>query len=169
VTEKRNPPGTPDPRLQDEVAVFARFPAELAANASYIRGELENLGCSSDRKSGIEHLCGELDGLAYDLRAEVHNLQDKLGLRPGEEPWDPDIVNPDPRATLGFFREWPGAVFQEMNDLVQALDKDGKSGGSSLPFILVTESGVNVLNAHKDVLDAIERIEALLQENASRS
>jgi hypothetical protein len=168
VTEKRNPPGTPDPRLLDELAVFARFPVELGSNASYMRGELENLGCSPDRKTGIEHLCGELDGLAYDLRAEVYNLQDKLGLRPGEEPWDPDIVNPDPRVTLAFFRDWPRAVFEEMNDLVQALDKDREKEGSSLPFILVAESGANVLDAHKEVLDAIDRIEALLQENASR-
>jgi hypothetical protein len=168
VTGKRNPPGTPDPRLQVEVAVFARFPDELGSNASYMRGELENLGCSSDRKARIEHLCVELEGLAYDLRAEVYNLQDKLGLRPGEEPWDPDIANPDPRVTLGFFRDWPGAVFEEMNDLVQTLNKDGEKEGSSLHFMLVAESGANMLNAHKDVLDAIERIEALLQENASR-
>jgi hypothetical protein len=168
VTEKRNPPGTPDPRLQEEIAVFARFPIELGSNASYMRGELENLGCSSDRNARIEHLCGELDGLAYDLRTEVYNLQDKLGLRPGEEPWDPDIANPDPRVTLDFFRDWPRAVFEEMHDLVQTLKEDSENEGGTLPFILVAESGANMLNAHKDVLDAIDRIEALLQENASR-
>lgn len=149
-----------DTRFLAEAAILGEFVAELQSNADYVAREIDNLPDSAEVKASIVGVCDGLNGLACDLRSEVLNLHDKLGLRPGEPPYDPDIVNPDPRVTLGLFRNWPREELGKLNELVQRL-----TGEDSAGFVLVAESATNILNAYHRAMEAADRIERLLDQN----
>jgi len=156
------------PYVTDIGTVHASL-AEVQSNVSYMRREQAGIPISDAARNSLKKVLDEFDGLLYDLRTEARNLEDKLGMHPGEPPNDPDIRNPDPRVTLGFLREWPRETFQMLDVVVRALERlaaGDRATGSA--YLLVAESAVNMLNAHKDVLEAVDRTEALLQENASR-
>lgn len=70
---KLNPPGTPDPRVVPELKTLLEFVGTLTSNAVYMVGELGRLPDPPETKERIAKLCGELTGLAYDLRTEVHS------------------------------------------------------------------------------------------------
>jgi len=156
------------PYVTDIGTVHASL-AEMQSNVSYMRREQAGIAISDAVRTSLKKVLDEFDGLLFDLRTEARNLEDKLGMHPGEPPNDPDIRNPDPRVTLGFLREWPTEPFLMLDTMVRELERlaaGDRAAGSA--YLLVAESAVNMLNAHEDVLEAVDRIEALLQENASR-
>lgn len=138
---------------------------EVQSNVSYMCLELANVPLSEELKPELVGVLYEFDSLLHDLRAEARNLEDKLGMHPGEEPNDPNIVNPDPRVTLGFLSEWPKESFLMLDAVVRKLEQVAQrdmTAGSA--YILVAESAVNVLKAHTEMLDAVERIRATLEK-----
>jgi hypothetical protein len=158
----------PTAACQVEVALLAEFVTVLRDNASYMEKEAPGLADSQQVKAAIAERCASLASLAWDLADEVINLQDKLGLRAGEPPHDPAIVNPDPRVTLTFFRNWPVEELSKLNDLVESLrvDNMAQTGSSGLSFILVAESATNILNAYIRAIDAVDRIQALTVDSS---
>ena len=79
---------------------------EIAANLAYIRRELPVLGTGDVVRAAITGMCDEFDSALYDVRKEVRTLEDKLGMHPGEEPFDTDVVNPDPKVTPSLIETW---------------------------------------------------------------
>jgi hypothetical protein len=130
--------------------------SEMQSNVDYMRRELPKMSLTTDFEKELVAVLGEFDSLLFDLRTEARNLEDKLGMHPGDAPFDPGIVNPDPRVTMRFLREWPIETFQMLNAVVQKLDL---AAGSA--YILVAESAVNMLNARRAMLAALERLDVL--------
>ena len=151
----------PAAACQAEVALLAEFVTVLRDNASYMNKEVPGLVDSPQVKAAIAERCANLASLAWDLADEIINLQDKLGLRPGQPPHDPNIVNPNPRVTLAFFRNWPREELSKLNDLLESLRVEDmpQTRSSSLSFLLVAESAINILNAYAHAMDAADRIE----------
>jgi hypothetical protein len=119
------------------------------------------LPISDAARASLKKVLDEFDGLLYDLRTEARNLEDKLGMHPGEPPNDPDIRNPDPRVTLGFLCEWPRETFRMLDAVMRELERLAKGDlVSGSAYILVAESAVNMLNSNNDMQDALERIGA---------
>jgi hypothetical protein len=162
-------PAGVDRRLVPELLTLYEFAGELTTNALYMRNELGNLPDPPEVKARIARLCDSLLGVAYDLRKEVPNLEYKLALGAGEKSRDPDITNPDPRVTLDLIRALPEEVlFDELMIVLRSLQPDDEpSVRHPLSYILVLESGSNMLKAHARAAEAIDRIEAILPRSAS--
>ncbi len=137
---------------------------EIAGNIANIRKELPSLTIPQAEKLRIGKVCEEFEGAVYDVRKEIRNLEDKLGMHPGEEPFDPDIKNPDPRATMGFIDRWLRTEIEAMHQTVLHLDGLSKAdralGGA---YLLVAESAANILNGYSTVQDALSSIRAALE------
>ncbi len=135
--------------------------AEMQSYVGYMRSEQAGIPLPDAARASLKKALDEFDGLLYDLRTEARNLEDKLGMHHGEQPNDPDILNPDPRVTMGFLREWSREPFQMLDAVVRELDRPSEgdmAAGSA--YILVAESAVNMLTANNALLEALERIEA---------
>ncbi|MBX9903965.1 MAG: hypothetical protein K2Y31_06365 [Burkholderiales bacterium] len=127
----------------------------------YVLRECNNANIPADVADRITKVFEAFFGtVQHDVRAEVLNLEDKLGLRPGLKPYDPDIKNPDPRVTIGFIRDWLHADFVDLDQLVKEL-----KGNNALGYILVSETGANMLNIHGDIVDGLRRIESILSQH----
>lgn len=159
-----NPPGNPDPGFKPEVRQLEVFLGRVEATERFLRLSVDQLDAGPKVKGIINGLCPELVGLVYDLRSEVRNLEDKLGLRPGLEPWDPDIKNPDPRVTMDFFRNWAYDSLMVFDEGLKHLDPgSGKETANAQAYLMVANFGTGLWNAYNDMLAALERVEALLQ------
>lgn len=148
----------------DDVRRIHASLAEMQSNVSYMRREQAGISLPDAARASLKKVLDEFDGLLYDLRTEARNLEDKLGMHPGEPPNDPDIRNPDPRVTMGFLREWPRETFRMLDAVVRELERlaaGDRATGSA--YLLVAESAVNMLNADNALLEALERIEARLK------
>lgn len=161
------PPTRLDPRFVPDLRALHEFAGELTSNALYMQNELGNLAAPPEVKERIADLCSALMGIAYDVRQETADLAYKLSLAHGEPSRDPDITNPDPRVTLEVIRALPEEVlFDQLDSLVRLLDP-GSTGSPSSSFILVAESGTNMLRAHERAAKAMDRIEAMLPNDAT--
>lgn len=89
-----------------DVGVIWSSLQEMQSNVIYMRREEAGLALADEPRAALGQVLDELDGLLHDLRTEARNLEDKLGMHPGEPPNDPDIRNHDPRVTMAFLREW---------------------------------------------------------------
>lgn len=148
----------------DDVRRIHASLAEMQSNVFFMRREQAGISLPDASRAGLKKVLDEFDGLLYDLRTEARNLEDKLGMHPGEPPNDPDIRNPDPRVTMGFLREWPREPFRMLDATVRELERlvaGDMAAGSA--YVLVAESAVNMLNADNELQDALVRIDARLK------
>jgi len=142
--------------------------AKMAGNIDYIRNELPTLIIPQAEKLRIGQICEEFEGAVYDVRKEIRNLEDKLGMHPGEAPHDPDIKNPDPAVTMGFIDRWLRSEIEAMHQTVLHLDqlsKDDRALGGA--YLLVSESAANILNAYSNLQESLGKFGALLERNGA--
>jgi hypothetical protein len=144
-----------------QVAVLWEAANDMAANIAFIEGELPSLGLPDAERERIAEACSFFMNELYDVRTEIRNLEDKLGLHPGEEPYDPGIVNPDPRGTMGLITDALMSGVECMHGLVSQLQ--GAPYGTpeiSLALTLVMESATNIFRACSRVNKAFAVIKA---------
>ena len=141
----------------------------IASNLAYILKELPTLSLPDELRNEILTMCQDFDSAVYDVKKEIRNLEDKLGLHPGEEPFDPNIVNPDPKVTMGFIERWIAAEIETLDKLVKKLwalaEQDANSYG--LVSVLVTESAGNIVQAHSGAKEELQLIRAQLGKKES--
>jgi hypothetical protein len=133
---------------------------EISNNVEYVLNELPTACPGVELRRQIDRVFRDFHNCLYDVRPEIPNLADKLGLNPGQPPNDPDIANPDPRVTIGFIRNWLQREFDDLHVLVQKLGADRGKPEVGLMFTLVAESAANMLNAFVGMLVALEEVEA---------
>lgn len=154
--------------MNTKPSIFAKSIANLyhqndaiAHNLAYIQKELPTLFLPNDLRNEISTLCREFESVVYDVRAEIRNLEDKLGLYPGEEPFDSHI-NPDPRATMSLIEKWIASEVQALDTLVRKLwtltAQDEQR--YSLVNSLVTEAAANILQAQAGMRAELKSISA---------
>ena len=139
--------------------------ADIAANVNYIQDELPVCDLSDAERSHIGKTCEEFEGAIYDVRKEIRNLEDKLGMHPGQPPFDPDIRNPDPQVTMGFIGDWLLTEIKAMHETVlrlQAASSVAPDHGRA--YLLVGESATNILRAYANARQALDAIGAQLEQ-----
>ena len=142
--------------------------SEMAANIGYIRRGLPTLQMSDDIRDDIVQTCEAFDSAFYDVRKEVRTHEDKLGMHPGEEPFDPGVTNPDPRVTMGFIISWLWNEIERLHDIVTRLADDSKGAADiGIVYTLVTESAVNILRVFATIKDTLEVMTTTLDEPPS--
>lgn len=133
--------------------------AAIADNVDYLRAEMPGAGFADDARDSLATVCDGLVEALRDTRPEFDNLEDKLGLRAGLPPHDPDIVSPDPRVTMGFIRNWLWEAIAPIDGIVRsaqaAADRDA---GKMLASVLLSESAANILRAYAAVVVALDAI-----------
>lgn len=135
--------------------------SDVSANIQYIQKALPTVSINATERSQIVDLCDEFNSALYDVRKEVRNLEDKLGLHAGEPPFDPDIVNPDPKVTMGFIERWLWEPIELMHATVMRLKIASKADPKhGVAYLLIAESAVNILNAYSAIKDALATIES---------
>ncbi len=133
------------------VGEMHRALGEFSANVEYVLHELPTIQENAALRDSVHEIFMALRGTVHDVRTEILNLTDKLGLRPGEEPYDPDL-GPDPRGTLSLIACWLGEDLGKVHALVQSLGEPG------LLQVLVTESAANMLRAGGRILEEVGRV-----------
>jgi hypothetical protein len=137
--------------------------SEIDGNVGFIEKELPGLKLPDAERTYIGDTCRAFKSCIYDVRSEIWNLADKLGMNPGQAPNDPDIQNPDPRVTMGFIYDWLMVEIQGLHQTVSLLEKGAKQNtdlGSA--YLLVAESAVNILQAFEKIKNALATIEGQL-------
>lgn len=133
-------------------------------NLAFIERELPTLELADDLRDEIVAVCQRFKWTLRDIRKEIYTLEDKLGMHPGREPFDPNVVNPDPKPTMSLIERWLTEEAQAMDTLVRklwALVEEDE--GLSTVSVLVTESAANILNARTRIKEALSSISAQLQ------
>src|SRR5688572_13156973 len=102
----------------EPVLTLYRSLDDIATNLAYISRELPALTMGEGVRTAITGMCKEFDSALYDVRKEVRTLEDKLGMHPGEEPFDPDVVNTDPKVTLSLIETWLSRELEGLNTVV---------------------------------------------------
>lgn len=154
--------------LQGQISRLYSSLAEIAGNIDYIRDELPRLAIPNVERLRVENACAKFAWTVYDVRKEIRNLEDKLGLHPGEEPFDPGIINPDPRVTMNFISDWLLTEIEAMHQTVVHLENLSKETAAlGIVYILVTESATNILNAFSTVQDTLGSIGAHLERKGA--
>ena len=143
--------------------------SDVSANIHYVEKALPTISIDDSERSQIVELCDEFHSALYDVRKEVRNLEDKLGMHPGEEPFDPDIVNPDPKVTMSFIDEWMRDAIVLMHGTVKKLEALSTSKADGGAYLLVAESAVNILGAYSAIKDALAAIESEINKASPRS
>lgn len=122
-------------------------------NLAFILRELPTLRLPDDMRGEVSATCTDFQDAIHDVIEELRILEDKLGLHPGQEPYDPGVVNRDPRATLETIERWLSQEAEKLNGLVKKLwalqERDPNT--YTLVNALVTESATNI---HKAVAGA---------------
>lgn len=138
---------------------------EMADNIVYIRRELPSLEMSDEIRAAMTGMCNDFDSALYDVRKEVRTLEDKLGMHPGGEPFDPNVTNPDPKVTLSLMRTWLQREMEALHGIVTKLQAVAeREPTTGIVFVLVAESGANILQAFGTINDKVDLISANLDE-----
>ena len=149
----------------EPVLTLYRSLDEMAANLAYIGRELPALAMGEEVRVAVEGMCDEFESALYDVRKEVRTLEDKLGMHPGEEPFDPDVVNTDPKVTLSLIETWLSRELEDLHAVVKELERGAERepalGGV---FVLVAESGANILKAFGAIRERLKFIAFKLDE-----
>lgn len=149
--------------IREAVLALHRSLDEMEANLAYISRELPELEMPGRVRAAITGMCDHFNSALYDVRKEVRTLEDKLGLHPGEEPYDPGVTNPDPKVTLALIEKWLVPELKDFHAIVELLrrekERDSEMG---IVVVLVEESGANILNAFSAIKDSLSFIAAQL-------
>lgn len=129
-------------------------------NLAYIQKELPTLSIPAETRDEISTMCNKFQWTLSDLRKEIRNLEDALGMHPGDEPFDPSIVNHDPHVTIGFIQKWIAAELSTLRELVEKLDQlaEQDSRTYDLVRVLVKESAINIFKAYFGTRDELKFI-----------
>lgn len=135
---------------------------DISDNVEFMLGELPKIAATKsllDRTNGV---CMAFRGTVMEVRSEILNLEDKLGLRPDKAPHDPDMQNSDPRVTLRFITGWFSEDLRSLHALVEELrgagDTETKDGTEGLLTLLVTESATNILKAAGSIVESVDEL-----------
>jgi hypothetical protein len=141
--------------------------SEITENIRYISNEMPKLTIPQSERSRIENVCANFESAIYDVRKEIRNLEDKLGMHPGEEPFESEL-NPDPRVTMRFIQQWLRTEIEAMHELVVHLENVSMDDHAlGIPFLLVAGSAVNILGAYATIRLSLESIEASLERKGA--
>jgi hypothetical protein len=136
-------------------------------NLAYIQKELPTLSIPAEIRDEISTVCDKFQWTLSDVRKEIRSLEDKLGMHPGEKPFDPHSVNPDPQVTIGFIQRWILEELQTLHELVQKLDKLAEQDSQSYDLVglLVRESATNILKAYLGTQNDLKFIVGQLEQH----
>jgi hypothetical protein len=149
----------------EPVLALDRSLDEIGANIAYIRRELPALKMDDGLRAAVTGMCDDFDSALYDVLKEVRTLEDKLGMHPGEEPFDPNVVNPDPQVTLSLIETWLRQDLEAWHAVVKELERGvERDPGMGSIFVLVAESGANIFNAFVAIRDKLKFIAAKIDE-----
>ncbi|MBM4118383.1 hypothetical protein FJ251_11735 [bacterium] len=155
-------------KFETQVAVLHEAAGEMGGNIAFIEKELPGIDLPNEEREHIAEACSYFKNELYDVRTEIRNLEDKLGMHPGEEPYDPDIVNPDPRVTMEFIEDALRSGIACMRGLVSRLERAPHgTRGMSLALVLVMESATNIFEAYFKANTALNKIRAHLVGNGA--
>lgn len=147
------------PAMMSSISELHESVSRMAQDLTHIQEELPHWDVSEALKREIVTVCQEFGSALYDIRKEIRTLEDKLGMHPNEEPFDPGVVNPDPRITMGLIERWLAREIDAMHALVIRLrtlaEADRELVGVT---VLVTESAANILHAQMRVKEALASI-----------
>lgn len=127
-------------------ASAARFAHEMLKNASYMQRELPSIELETSCRAQLVELCSSLVGAKHDLISELHDL--------GE------VDATDPTETLRRVRrvvDWAAEELQRLHATVNSLEPSAATHpGQGIAYLLVAESGTNVLKAFVEMSDAAD-------------
>lgn len=104
---KRKPTGmSRTESLGQPISDLYQLTSEIEAILNYILKEIRTLDAPKNLEDRVCSVCEEFENTLRDVKKEIRVLEDKLGMHPGEEPFDPGVVNPDPKVTIGLIDRW---------------------------------------------------------------
>ncbi len=137
---------------------------DISENVSFINNELPSLNIPDFEELNISQACEEFNSAIYDVRKEIRNLEDKLGMHPDQQPFDPNIKNPDPRVTMECISNWLWNEIEIIQGLVKQLEELSKARRDfGVLYALVSESAAYILGSYIKLKDTLDLITARLE------
>ena len=126
---------------------------EMLANASYIQKELPGVNMPNALRAMTEQVCSKLIGTNFDIVSELSELDELLGAP------EPERRVIDTRVNR--IVAWLQDDINQMHELVTALDSASTEDSAyALAYMLVAESGANILKAFSATTEAADKIDA---------
>lgn len=148
--------------LGQPISDLYELTSEIEANLNYILKEIRTLDAPKNLEDRVCTVCEEFENTLRDVKKEIRVLEDKLGMHPGEEPFDPGVVNPDPKVTIGLIDLWLGKSIDQMHNLIKSLE-GSKDPDTITVYVLCAESGANILNCYRQIKDNLDLIAKRLE------
>ncbi len=124
---------------------------EMLANASYIQKELPNVDMPDSLRAMTEKVCSGLVGTNFDIVSELSELDELLGAPESET----RVIDTRVNRIVAWLRD----DINQMHELVTALDSASKEDSAyALAYMLVAESGANILKAFGATVAAADKI-----------
>ena len=124
---------------------------EMLANASYIQKELPNVDMPDSLRAMTEKVCSGLVGTKFDIVSELSELDELLGAPESET----RVIDTRVNRIVAWLRD----DIDQMHELVTALDSASKEDSAyALAYMLVAESGANILKAFGATVAAADKI-----------
>ena len=135
------------PRLQWSVS-------EMAVTVEDIAAQLPSRDIAESQRADITKFCKEFAAAMTAARDAIRILEDKLGMHPGEQPYDPTVLNREPVITIYLISKWLG----EQNDRIQVIVPRSEGGA----YTLMARAAVNVAKANEEAQDVLTAIRSEL-------
>jgi len=135
------------PRLQWSVS-------EMAVTVEDIAAQLPSRDIAESQRADITKFCKEFAAAMTAVRDAIRILEDKLGMHPGEQPYDPTVLNREPVITIYLISKWLG----EQNDRIQVIVPRSEGGA----YTLMARAAVNVAKANEEAQDVLTAIRSEL-------
>jgi hypothetical protein len=127
----------PNPQLLTFSQAARECAMQMMSNAAYIQRELPKLELPEPINTKIQAMCDSLIGTKHDVMTELFDLAD-------ETQTDAFQVPEKVQRTVQWLSEPIGEMHQLVTDLQASLQANSHLFA---PFLLVTESATNILNA----------------------
>ena len=151
--------------LDDRMLMIRGSVQEMEDNIAYIRKELPTLEMPDEIRAAVVGMCDGLDSTFNDTSREIVTLHGELSRHLGEEPLDTDAGDADPGVRMSSIIADLREEFEAMHRVVTQLDSARETDSSiGTVYVLVTESGGNILTAFVRIRDVLAAIAADLAD-----
>ena len=126
----------------------------MAVAVEDIAAQLPSREIAESQRADITKFCKEFAAAMTAVRDAIRILEDKLGMHPGEQAYDPTVLNREPVITIFLISKW----LREQNDRIQAIVPRSEGGA----YTLMARAAVNVVKANEDAQDVLTAIRSEL-------
>jgi hypothetical protein len=97
--------------------------SEMTAIVQRVMAELPPHDVDQRQRADITKFCSDFEQATRAIQAEIRILEDKLGLHPGEAPYDRSVLSREPIITIYIIRKWLSEEIDSIKAILRRLER----------------------------------------------